>query len=69
MATQACLGFSCVGPATKSSFFGHMKGQARPETFGEELKPQEGTFVYYFFVEHSLKWIFFCYLFDHIINE
>ena len=23
------LGISCVGPATKSSFFGHMKGQAR----------------------------------------
>ena len=53
---------------------------ARPETFGENLKPEHGTFVYYFsfFVfEHSLTYFlkrhavyrnfFFRYLFDQIL--
>ena len=57
------LGISCVGPATKSSFFGHMKDQARNVWRGTQTTRRH--FCLLFFVEHSLKWIFFRYLFDH----
>ena len=65
------LGISCVGPATKSSFLGHMKGQARNVWRGINSNHKKALLFIIFLLNIPLSGFFFRYLFDHfiIINE